>query len=206
MHGLGELTMEEIKMTDGWSSMKEAREKSGGKFVRLKDGESIVGVFRGTPYTFYKKWGEEEEYSEWQKGRAFRFRINFITKENSQYVARIFEGNSYTGDQLWACYEEYGLDAVYKVVRKGSGTDTRYTLLFQSKLNEVSLDVIKKVPLEVIRHGGKVVVGGKEVTPTGASGYFDDEPKGPGQGAPFDEPIYDDKEAPPEDDQEPLPF
>jgi hypothetical protein len=135
-----------------WDRMK----KTGGNknFVKLKEGESIVGVFRGEPYVFYRTFGEQVEHDTWAEGRAFRFRINFITKDGEEYKARIFENGSKVRDILMSCNEEYGLDAVYKIVRKGVGTDTTYNILFQSKLLAEQIQKMDALPLEVLRFGG----------------------------------------------------
>jgi hypothetical protein len=142
-----------------WEQVKKARDEiKKSNFINLKDGDSVVGVFRGEPYCFYKeKYPSQSkvEYDEYQPGRTFRFRINFIVNDGENYSARIFEGNKETSDALYECYEEKGLDAVYKIKRKGSQQLTKYYITFQSALSGGPLEKIKSIQVAPLRFGGK---------------------------------------------------
>lgn len=131
-----------------WERMKKAREESGGLFIRLKDGDAIEGVFRGEPYCFYQKFKDPNEYTEWAEGRAFKFKINFITRENGAPVAKIFQGGARVRDILLDAIDEYGIDTVFKIKRTGSEKETtRYSILFKTALTPEQLDLINKVEL-----------------------------------------------------------
>jgi hypothetical protein len=142
-----------------WDRMRAEGKGQGAKnFIKLKDGESVVGVFRGEPYVFYRVFQENTEYDSWAEGRNFRFRINFVVNDGTDYSSKIFEGGSRLRDELISCSDEYGLDSVYKITRKGTGKEgTSYKILFQSKLTGKALEKIKAVSLEVLRKGGKKV-------------------------------------------------
>lgn len=162
-----------------WDSMKKAKEEGGGgKYLKLKDGESIEGTFMGEPYCFYQKFKDPIEYSSWQEGLSFRFRINFVTRdEHGQLVAKVFQGGAKVRDAVLDVKEEYGLDAVYKIKRTGSGKDdTRYTVLFKQILKEEQLKTIKTVKLNELQ-GKQKGAGeiGKEVFGTDSDDPFGDE-------------------------------
>lgn len=67
---------------------------SGLPYLKIKDGETIHGVFRGDPYEGYsnfqtKKWYPLEAGK--QEGTSYRFRVNVIIKEGASYVAKVWE-------------------------------------------------------------------------------------------------------------------
>lgn len=130
---------------------------SGGVFVRLKDKESITGVFRGDIYEFFQLWkpgAKPEIVAEGTPKASFRFRLNFIVKENDVYTAKIFENNSSTYKKLAALAGEYELDDVtVKITRDGEGLDTEYSVLPLLKL-KVS-EAVKAVVLLPLGHQEK---------------------------------------------------
>lgn len=130
-----------------WEKMKERSENKN--FIKLKDGEEVQGVFAGEPYTFYKKFKDQVEYADWADGRSWKFRINFIVKGDNGYEAKVLEGGSTICDQILAAKEEEGLDAIYKIKRKGSGKeDTVYTVHFKGKLTPEQIEQMKGVKLQ----------------------------------------------------------
>lgn len=111
----------------------ELPETGGSKnFVKLKDKESIEGIFRGDIHEFFVLWenGKSKEVTEGTPEAKFRFRINFVIKEGAVYVPKIFEQGLTVYNQLRELNNEYGLDGiVVKVTRNGTGTDTTYSTL-----------------------------------------------------------------------------
>ena len=118
----------------------------GENYLKLKSGDSIKGIFRGDPHDYYMHWVGEEEGQRTSvecaagncihcaKGnkKKFRFRVNFVLKENGKYVARIFE----QGPRLYNNLRElakagYDLEKTVVVLgRQVSGfNDTTYTVL-----------------------------------------------------------------------------
>lgn len=110
-------------------------------FLKLKPGETAQGVFRGELYDFRTHWadnrsticpGSECEICKLGQKSKFRFRVNFIVKEDQDtYVAKVIE-------QGWTFYEvlralnegDYELEKyVMKVTRQGSGLNTSYTVI-----------------------------------------------------------------------------
>lgn len=101
-------------------------------FVKLKDKESITGIFMGDLHEFFVLWegGKSREVPEGTPEAKFRFRVNFITKEGSVYVPKIFEQGSIVYSQLADLHNEYDLEKiVVKITRNGTGTDTTYSIL-----------------------------------------------------------------------------
>ena len=136
---------------------------SGKNFIRLKDGESVVGVFRSDPHDFRVHWDHGQSIECVGAGcpqckagskSAFRFRINFITQENGAYVAKIFEQGKAVYMALGALHSSgYDLTkTVVSITRTGSGkNDTQYNVLplpppkgivtdaFEAKLQAIKL-------------------------------------------------------------------
>lgn len=143
----------------------------GGKdFIKLKDGDMIEGCFIGDPidYRDHFKEGvcEGEMCPLCQQGKksSFKFRINFVTKENDMLVAKIWQ-QGWTAYSTLAglsdVYEKDGIDISkqkFRITRKGSGKeDTEYQII--PIPNGIVADpvfaLIKKVPLQDLYIGLK---------------------------------------------------
>lgn len=108
-------------------------QSSGSKgYVKLRDKESVTGIFRGDPREFFVVWkdGKSIEVPEGTAGSKFRFRINFVVKEGASYVPKIFEQGQVVYEQLSAFHQEYDLEkTVMKITRNGEKLDTSYTIM-----------------------------------------------------------------------------
>ncbi len=114
---------------------------SGKHFVKLKDKESIVGVFRGDPYDFRQHWvGSKSQVCTGtdcaecaKKNKAgFRFRLNFITRDpNGKFVAQIFEQGWNVYENLRSLHEsDYDLErTILRITRNGVEKQTSYTIV-----------------------------------------------------------------------------
>lgn len=111
-------------------------------YVKLKSGDSIRGVFRGEPHVFYSHWKDGRPYA--CEGRdicgkcavgdktSFRFKINFIVKENETYVTKVWEQGWTVFLDLKALNEGgYDLEKfLMKISRTGSTmNDTKYSVV-----------------------------------------------------------------------------
>jgi hypothetical protein len=119
------------------------RPKGLGKdsFLKLNDKEEVAGLFRGEIYTFKRHWtnnqGVECQGENCQVCKvdpenyaSFRFRINFITTINGQWVAKIFEGGGEIYDQLENLDRKYDLSkTVVEIIRRGLKQNTKYDIL-----------------------------------------------------------------------------
>ncbi len=147
-----------------WEQMKKAKEEGGNSmFIRLKDGDSVEGVFRGQPHTFYQSFGDRAEYDKWAEGRSFKFKINFVVNEAGHLNVKIFQGGATIRDAILDAKEEYGLDCIYKIKRTGSTKeDTRYAVLFKQKLTPEGIEAVNAMELK------RLTSDLKEPSPDGA--------------------------------------
>ena len=110
-------------------------------FVRLKAGDKINGVFRGDPKIFRLHWiggrshrcqGKDLcEHCAGGDKPKFRFMLNFITKVDNVWLAKIYEGGYQTYKALKELHEsDYNLEeTAVSIKREGEGTDTRYIVM-----------------------------------------------------------------------------
>lgn len=139
----------------------------GGKaFIKLKDKESIQGVFRGDPHEFKNHWKENRTMlcqgtgcpicATDDKKPSFRFRLNLLVKEADKYVSKIFEQGWTVYLQLKDLHAIYPLDkTVVKITRSGSGvSDTHYSILPlpNGAITPQAEAILAKVPLQILTH------------------------------------------------------
>lgn len=113
---------------------KDIPEGGGGSknFLKLKDKESVVGIFMGELHEFSVTWegGKSSIVPEGTPNSKFRFRVNVVIKEGAVYVPKIFEQGLMVYKSLAELHEEYNLQSIaVKITRNGTGTDTTYSLL-----------------------------------------------------------------------------
>lgn len=136
--------------------------EASGRFIRLKDGESKVGVFRGEVFEFFQKWenGRSQVVDAGTPEAKSRFRLNFVTKEDGELKAKVFEFGLTIYNQLADLAEDYDLEqTAVKISRRGTGTDTVYTI-FPAKDQPTqsqwkSIDAIELIVLEHKDANGK---------------------------------------------------
>jgi hypothetical protein len=141
--------------------MKFKSEGQGIKnLLKLKPGESITGVFKGDPVDYQQHWvggrgvicegaacpycqEKDEEGKPLKPG--FRFRINFLTLENSQWTAKVFEQGYTVYKNLRSLHEsDYNLEkTLVKITRYGSDKTTTYQIVPLPK-HEVSPELEKR--------------------------------------------------------------
>lgn len=122
---------------------------SGGHFLKLKDGESVTGVFRGEIFEFKTKWNGTK-YVDDPAGSP-RFKLNFVMKEGQEYVAKVFEFPATIYDNLAAINESMALEkTLLKITRKGTGTDTIYIIIPLGALSAPQLSQVSGVSLQTL--------------------------------------------------------
>ena len=126
-------------------------------FLKINDGESVQGVFRGDPHAFKSKWtdsGSELCQDNDPEGR-FRFRINFVQMVNGALTAFIWEQGARVYDNLKVLNADYDLEStIVRITRSGTGTDTRYTII-PIKKHQVDGDLeksLKEINLHRLEH------------------------------------------------------
>lgn len=132
---------------------------SGGAFLKLKDGESVIGVFRGEVHEFYSKWENKKNFicGPEDKDGKFRFRVNFVTQEPSgEWTSKILEQGKTFYLQLGDLNEECELKTTkVKISRKGSTiNDTSYAIVPTMKdlLTSAQLKLVEATKLEDLEH------------------------------------------------------
>lgn len=111
---------------------RDLPEQASGDFLKLKDQESVTGIFRGEAYTYFVKWEGKKAtiVPEGTQGAKFRFRINFVVKDGTTYVPKIFEQGQTVYETMAELHDEYNLETtVVKITRKGIELKTEYTLM-----------------------------------------------------------------------------
>jgi len=163
-----------------WDDIEKRAEeaaKQGGIFVRLKDGESVVGLFCGEPHSYETVWtGKASELYDEQKHAGMkptlRIALNFFTGG----AMKVIDLNATTFRKLCQARHKYGLDKLFEVSRHGNGVDTEYSILLEpdgAKLSEAT-GAVKKAELhdleKTVRGGGKASSGnGSSVSSSGKS-------------------------------------
>jgi hypothetical protein len=128
------------------------RAPSGAKqFLKLGDGKSAIGVFRGEIEEFYQvyKDGKYERVRDEDPEGKFAFAINFVVKENNQHVAKIFQGNYYDYKMLKQLNEQFPLDShVVQISQTGERQSKRISFLPMPKIpvNEAVLAQVELQP------------------------------------------------------------
>ena len=136
----------------------------GGKlnWLKIAGGQSVSGVFVGEPLIFYvHDKGMNQGYSicagdgceECARGekKSFKFRINFVTKENGIMVAKVFEKGVRVYKTMAAVNADYPLDQwMVKISREGAGKDdTTYNImpLPNGELTEAQIEALSSVEM-----------------------------------------------------------
>jgi hypothetical protein len=130
-------------------------------FLKLGNNESASGMFMGDVHEFFVVWNESERRSypaePGTPKSKFRFRINFVMKENGAFVAKVFESGGPTYDMLEILHNEYGLDkTAVKITKTGSGKDTKFHIMAlspKSQPSEAQKKAMREVPLHDLGNG-----------------------------------------------------
>jgi hypothetical protein len=109
--------------TTSWDEIEKNKDSKGDKFIRLKDGEHVEGVFAGQPFKFFNDFKAKQTYDKWREGLSTRYRVNFVVNDGLGWVARIYETGSTTIKLISEQVKEYGKDCIFKLKRTGKGKD-----------------------------------------------------------------------------------
>jgi hypothetical protein len=159
----------------------KAKQSSGGseKFLKLKDGESVIGVFRGEIYEFHMKWvnNKSTPASLDDPEAKTRFRANIIVPVNGKPVAKIFEFAYPVFEQMANIDKKLkekkrgGITKVkVDISRMGEGTSTKYMLMVDDA--PVNMNAIDQVELHILNKDGAPPIPHSEPPP----GYDDFPP------------------------------
>lgn len=161
---------------DGWEDADEVRDDTkGGDYVRLKDGDDVIVVFPEKPFAYRQVWLTAENRSELYdpekhdgmrpQGR-FMFPV-FVKTGETEYTPKLFDASGETYDTIKKVLKKYTPKAVFELSREGSGTDTKYSVLLERKLEGGELDHVSSLePLDA----EKAVLGGESEPSTTPEG------------------------------------
>ena len=125
----------------------------GGKFLKLEVGQSVSGVFRGEIKSYWQNWpkGGTKETSDVAKpGFQERFKVNFVVYEEGAFVAKIFDLNLFTYNQIATINESMDIETIKCTIsRQATGKGSTYFIMpnLKEPLKPVALEAIGKVPL-----------------------------------------------------------
>lgn len=141
-----------------WPKRDQQTGSGGGSnlFLKLGDGESRVGLLQGERYDFSQKWegGKPQVVGSNDPDGKLRFRANFVTKEDGEMKAKIFEFGTAVYDQLADLADEYDLTkTAIKITRRGEKLETTYTIIpAKEQPTMAQLKVIQSVDLNILEH------------------------------------------------------
>ena len=121
---------------------------TGGKYLKLTDGQSVIGCFRGEIFSFKAKWNGKS-YDPDPSGPT-RYKCNFITKDDGKLIAKVFEFPGSVYETLYAINESLPLETQWiKISRKGMQKDTVWHV-FPIGAVGGHLAEVAKVPLNTL--------------------------------------------------------
>lgn len=143
----------------------EVYSSSNNHFLKIKDKESITGIFRGKPFYFWQKWPKGEKPIKVPlddknptspgPGFNFRFQINLVTLENGAWVAKIWDQGKIINTQIFDLQTAYKDISERPMIIKRSGSnmnDTTYSILpMFEPLSQEQLTQIKNVKLHDLK-------------------------------------------------------
>jgi len=169
-------------------SKRNLDDSGPSNYLKLKSGDSVIGVFRGEAYSFWTRWESGKSYASTagDAGAKERFKMNIVVKEGEAMVAKTWEFSPTVYNQLALVNEEYPLETTkVKITRHGEKLDTTYSIMpTKDQLSPGQLKSVEAVPLNLLQ--GKITK--KEET----FATFDD-------GAPlkdYDGPAFDSDQVP----------
>jgi hypothetical protein len=138
--------------------------ESGGisNYLKLGDGQSVEGVFRGEVFEFYQDWpkgGMKKIYSEPTEGASLRFRANFVVYEDGKYIARVFDFGVTVYNVLADIAENYDIEKTkIKITRRGIEKQTQWMILPLGAIEAKILKSVALVELNVLNTEAQVEV------------------------------------------------
>jgi hypothetical protein len=142
----------------------------GGKFIKLKDGETVMGILRGTVEDFYVLWDNKvsTRVPEGTPKAKFRFRVNLVTMDaEGNLEAKILEQGPTLYKSLKELSQDYDLEkTVIKIKRSGSGlNDTEYAIIpLPKQPSDKTLKALESLQLLPLEDDAHVPASGMEDT------------------------------------------
>lgn len=129
-------------------------------YLRVDDGKSVTGVFRGEIFEFYQIWpqgGAKQVFAEPTAGAKRRYKVNFVTIEGGKAVAKVWDFPNSVYNMLADLGEDLGEDVFdntkFKLTKRGTGKETKWTVVALGQLDDKGLRAIEAVQLNVLDGG-----------------------------------------------------
>jgi hypothetical protein len=130
-------------------------------FLNLNDQEEATGIFSGEIYTFKRHWLNNRGIECTESGcptcashpenhPSFRFRVNFVTLKNGQWIAKVFESGGEVYDLLVSLDKKFNLSKVLiDITRRGMKQNTKFDILPRADkpVSQEMMDKMKAVDL-----------------------------------------------------------
>lgn len=133
---------------------KRSKGAGSSKYLRLKSGESVIGLLRGEIYEFFQVFenGKGRNVPHGTRGAKQRFKINIVVKENGQNTVKIFEFGRPVNNKLFILSKEHDLTKSFvKITREGERLDTVWFVEMVSiKPSEATLAALNQLPLNIL--------------------------------------------------------
>lgn len=130
---------------------KQSDGNGGGAFLKIEDGKSVNGVFRGELYTFYQSWpqgGTKQIYDVPTAGASMRFKANVVIFEDGKFVAKVWEFPVTVNNMLYEIAGELDITKTKcKISRLGSGKKTQWMVFPLGPLDAKALKQVEAVEL-----------------------------------------------------------
>lgn len=123
-------------------------------YLKVEDGKSIQGVFRGEVHEFYQSWpqgGQKMIFDVPTAGASARFKINFVCQDDGKLQAKVWEFGVSVYNQLAELSENFDLEKTkVKITRRGTGKNTQWMIIPLGPAEAKGLKLIEAVPLNVL--------------------------------------------------------
>lgn len=115
--------------------------KSPSMFVKLEDGEKVLGVFYGPPLEYKNNYKLKTDYPmgmpSYPEGTSNRFKVNFLVPVgDGTFVAKVLNGSGKLASSIESVTGKYGQTYIYEITRLGEGTKTTYSVLPERALTD----------------------------------------------------------------------
>lgn len=124
-------------------------------FLKLKDKETIKGVFRGEPFGYFYNYETKETANEQRPGFTKKYRVNFIIKENGAYVAKIWEFGTKINRQLFIMNKNYNYkleQVMVSITRHGAPKDPKTEYFISPEPNWLVSPDLERIISQVKLH------------------------------------------------------
>jgi hypothetical protein len=169
-------------MSNAWDMAKQMAERhTSSNFVRLaNDGDKVVGVFVGEPFSREVVWtGEKyldvknpEAAKYLKKGRTASVRVAMNFYIMAEQVVRIYEMGAGVFKDVYKLRDKYGLDTwAFEIERHGGKGDnkTSYSILPEQRLDDAMRREIAQLEL----HDLEKVLNNSDTSSDGDEQSFD---------------------------------